>query len=183
MIDFSPNSDSQEKALKQAINAYYNFKPQVNGIQNTEKMIVVNMTEPSYRKRFYLYNFLTQQIEREHHCAHGIASSDPHNPAKAVYFSNTPKSRKSSLGAMYTGEIYHGKHGKSLRLFGLEKGINDNVYRRSIVIHGAYYCENKYIREAGRCGRSFGCFALDPAITSEVIEESKEGMFLYCYGE
>jgi hypothetical protein len=41
----------------------------------------------------------------------------------ATSFSNSAQSYKSSLGFYATGEIYSGKHGKSLRLDGLEKAL------------------------------------------------------------
>lgn len=180
MLDFSPDQESQQKALEDALVAYKKLGDSPR-IQNKEKIIIVNMAEPSYRKRLYVYNFFTQQFEREHHCAHGVGSSDPYNPANAISFSNTPRSRKTSLGAMYTGETFEGKHGYSRRLYGMEKGINDNISKRGIIIHGAYYCSNEYINVSKKCGRSWGCFALDPVIIDSLIDAIGIGMFMYCY--
>jgi hypothetical protein len=45
----------------------------------------------------------------------------------AKSFSNKSSSLKSSPGFYVTGETYNGDNGYSLRLNGIEKGINDNA--------------------------------------------------------
>lgn len=167
----------------EAINkAYNNYERYPNLITNREHMVVVDFTQPSWKKRLYVVNVDTRAVVSTHHVAHGEASSDHWDKAKSVYFSNTPESHKSSLGAMLTAEVYEGKHGKSRRLEGLEKGINDNVRRRVIVIHPANYVTDEYIHSAKRAGCSWGCLALDPAISSSFIDLAKKGTFVYCYG-
>ena len=101
----------------------------------------------------------------------------------AKNFSNKPSSYKSSLGFYKTAETYHGKHGLSLRLDGLEKGFNDLARPRAIVIHGADYAREEFISAAGRLGRSLGCPALPSELSKEVIELIKEGSLLFIYGE
>lgn len=63
----------------------------------------------------------------------------------AEKFSDIPHSNQSSLGFYKTAETYFGKHGLSLRLDGLEKGINDKARQRAIVIHSAKYAEASFI--------------------------------------
>ena len=75
--------------------------------------------------------------------AHGKNSGEEF----ANRFSNRPKSFQSSLGTYITGETYIGKHGLSLRLDGLDQGINNNVRNRSIVIHGASYVSEDFIKK------------------------------------
>jgi hypothetical protein len=169
-----------EEILNTCLQSYNKYLANNSCIRD-DIIVIVNMNRPSYEKRLYIYNLKTKTIEREHHVSHGIGSSDPNNPARAITFSNTPSSRRTSLGAMYTGEVYKGKYGKSLKLYGLEKGKNDNVARRTIVIHPAPYVSDAYIRKYGYCGRSFGCFALDGAVSSGLIDLIKDGVFLYCY--
>src|SRR3990167_7707842 len=41
--------------------------------------------------------------------------------ANATSFSNDPSSLKSSIGVFLTSDIYDGKHGRSLRIQGLER--------------------------------------------------------------
>jgi hypothetical protein len=169
--------------IDKALESYVKFSASSSAIKNDKYMIIVDMTKPSNEKRLYLYNIAKRSIERAHHTAHGINSSDPNNPAMAVSFSNTPNSRKTSLGAMCTGEVYTGKYGRSLKLYGLEQGKNDNVYKRFIVIHSSLYVTDSYIRKRGYCGRSWGCFAVDPAISNQLIDDVKNGTFLFCYGK
>jgi hypothetical protein len=99
----------------------------------------------------------------------------------AEKFSNRPFSNQSSLGFFQTAETYHGKHGLSLRLDGLEKGINDKARQRAIVIHSAKYAEESFIKKYGRLGRSFGCPALPAGNYYEIIELIKGGTLLFIY--
>jgi hypothetical protein len=98
----------------------------------------------------------------------------------ALSFSNEDGTRKSSLGLFITAETYHGKHGYSLKLNGLEPGYNDNARQRYIVIHGAHYvtaqrAENQLI------GRSWGCPVLRPEIATSLIDTIKGGALLWVY--
>jgi hypothetical protein len=90
-------------------------------------IIVINMREPSFRQRLYVVDINSFSFIENHHVSHGKNSSSLLDPTFATRFSNKVGSRCSSLGGMKTGEVYTGIHGKSLRLYGLEKGINDNV--------------------------------------------------------
>jgi hypothetical protein len=93
----------------------------------------------------------------------------------ARQFSNKPESHQSSLGFYVTKNTYFGQHGLSLRLEGLEKGINDKAYRRAIVLHGA-----TYIGE-GHMGRSFGCPAVPKHESKKIIQTIKDGTCLFIY--
>ena len=111
--------------------------------------------------------------------SHGRASGENY----AVSFSNQPGSHKSSLGFFLTGNTYIGKNGYSLLLDGLEQGINDKARERSIVIHGADYADPAVLKKQNRLGRSLGCPALPPAISSQIIDTIKNGSLLYIYGK
>ena len=88
--------------------------------------------------------------------AHGKNSGDKY----ASEFSNQNGSLKSCIGFFITAETYIGKHGYSLRIDGLEKNINNNARAREIVIHGASYASEVFIKKYSRLGRSWGCPAL-----------------------
>ena len=102
---------------------------------------------------------------------------------KAYHFSNKSESHKSSLGFFKTAETYSGKHGYSLRLDGLEKGINDHARTRAIVIHGADYVSQKFIQKYGRLGRSWGCPALPVEVSKKIIETISGGTCLFVFGK
>ena len=68
-------------------------------------------------------------------------------------------------------------------LDGLEQGINDKARERSIVIHGADYADPAVLKKQNRLGRSLGCPALPPAISSQIIDTIKNGSLLYIYGK
>jgi hypothetical protein len=99
----------------------------------------------------------------------------------AESYSNQRYSNKSSLGFYVTGETYTGKHGYSLRLKGLESGINDNAYKRAIVIHPAKYVSREFINKFGRLGRSYGCPAIPLENHGEIINMIKGKTCLFIY--
>jgi hypothetical protein len=82
----------------------------------------------------------------------------------------------SSLGVFLTRDTYIGKHGLSLRLQGLDKGVNDLSMERAIVIHAA-----EYVRRTGAVGRSWGCPAVRPEISSALIDAVRGGTLLLSY--
>lgn len=144
--------------------------------------VVVNLKEPSYRKRLYIVDSKSPKVLFSHHVSHGAGSANPKDKAYAISFSNTPESHQSSLGAMLTTDVYLGKHGRSLRLRGFDSKRNSNVTSRHIVIHPADYVTDQFIILNGRAGCSHGCFAVDPAISDGLIDLVKDGVYLYSYG-
>jgi hypothetical protein len=111
--------------------------------------------------------------------AHGAGSGDNY----AVRFSNTDASRQTSLGLFLTGSTYEGGNGYSLRLRGLDPGLNDRAEERAIVMHGAWYVSADQIRRIGRLGRSWGCPALAKSIAPRVIDRIKDGTFLFAWSD
>jgi hypothetical protein len=80
----------------------------------------------------------------------------------------------SSLGLFVTRDTYVGRHGRSLRLDGLEPGVNDRALERAIVMHGASYVGPRFIAKHGRLGRSC-CPALAPGVAQRVIDVIRDG--------
>ncbi len=76
----------------------------------------------------------------------------------ARHFSNALNSHESSVGAMVTGATYHGKHGLSVKLHGLQRS-NSSVFKRAVVFHTASYATPSFVKKYGRLGHSWGCFA------------------------
>jgi hypothetical protein len=143
-----------------------------------EKLAVIDYTLPSTEKRFWLFDLRRGRLLMEDLVAHGKNTGED----SAGSFSNEPGSLQSSLGLFSVGESYVGKHGKALRLFGLEPGVNDLAYERAIVLHGADYVSPHFIKAQGRLGRSFGCPVLSVESAETAIDILSEGTsFLFAY--
>ena len=99
----------------------------------------------------------------------------------ATNFSNKNNSYSTSSGFYLTGNIYNGKHGESLVLYGLEKDKNDNAQKRTIVMHQAYYANKSFAKKYGRLGRSKGCLALPTDLNSKIINLISDGVVLYVH--
>lgn len=142
-----------------------------------KRLAVIDYSLPSTQPRLWVFDLQTRSLLREEHVAHGRGSGENH----ASRFSNEPGSLQSSLGLFRTAESYIGRNGYSLRLEGLEPGINDRAFERAIVMHGAPYVSDEAMRLLGRLGRSLGCPAVRTEIAAELIDEIKGGQYLFVY--
>lgn len=149
---------------------------QVSGRQK-EILTLIDFSKPSSAERLFVVDMNTGTLLHHSLVAHGQGSGDQY----ATTFSNREGSHQSSLGFFLVSETYLGGKGYSLRLDGLEDGINDHARSRAVVVHGAAYCSEDFIRSFGRLGRSFGCPALPLAQAREIIDTIKEGSVLYIY--
>ena len=162
--------------LQKAIAGYHTLKK--NGVlKNDGVLTIIDYNQPSVKKRLFVIDMDRNRLIASSLVAHGKNSGQNH----AERFSNAPGSFKSSLGFFVTDRTYQGKHGYSLRLRGLERGINDNALMRNIVIHGADYVSTDFIRQHGRLGRSLGCPSLPFSQYREVIDLIKGGSCLFIY--
>lgn len=148
------------------------------GVFNEGIISIVDYSKPSSEKRFYVIDLAKKTLLFHTLIAHGKNTGEN----SATYFSNVSASLKSSLGFFKTAETYAGKHGYSLRVDGLEKGINDNARGRAIVIHGAEYVSQDFVKNQGRLGRSWGCPALPVLETKDIIDAIPNGTCLFIYG-
>jgi hypothetical protein len=140
-------------------------------------LTLIDYSRPSTAPRLWVLDLAEGRVRFHTLVAHGQGSG----LARAVAFSNDPGSKQSSLGLFRTDEVYEGTHGYSLRLVGLESGVNDLAYPRNIVIHGADYATATFASRHGRLGRSWGCPALDPAVHRNVIDAIRGGSALFAY--
>ena len=145
-------------------------------VQNTQYLSIVDLSQSSRNKRFYLIDVKNYKLALNTFVAHGKNSGID----EAVRFSNRPESEESSLGFYVTKETYRGKHGLSLKLAGLEDGFNDNAESRAIVVHGANYVNPARVNFA-YMGRSQGCPALPQSVAPKVINLIKGGSALFVY--
>ena len=164
------------KALEAALNTLRRL--QTSGAKvRSDVVTVIDYTKPSNERRLWVFDLAHTRVLFEELAAHGKNSGD----GQALRFSNSPNSLMTSLGAFLTGDTYIGKHGLSLRLQGLEKGINDNSMARAIVIHAADYVSEVVARAKGRIGRSWGCPAVRPEISRRLIETLQGGTLVLAY--
>jgi L,D-transpeptidase catalytic domain len=138
---------------------------------------IVDFSQPSSRKRMFVIDLNEYRVLFNTYVSHGVNSGKEY----ANRFSNKPESYKSSLGFYETLNTYSGGNGYSLRLEGLEKGINDNANSRDIVIHGAPYANESLIKAQGYLGRSWGCPALPEKLHKPIIDKIKNGSCLFIY--
>jgi len=108
--------------------------------------------------------------------AHG-RGSDPSHTGWVRSFSNAFGSNCSSAGAYVTGAYYAGRHGRSMKLHGLDPS-NSNAEARAIVVHAAPYVGPDIARARGVLGRSEGCFAVAPSDLDQVLTRLGPGRLL-----
>lgn len=148
-----------------------------DGANAAERLAVIDFSLPSSTQRLWIFDLQTKRLVLKDFVAHGKGSGNNH----ATSFSNVEGSHQSSLGLFRTAESYIGKHGYSLRMDGLEQGVNDRARERAIVIHGADYVDPSWISRQGRIGRSLGCPSVRPEIAQQVVDNLKGGQFLFSY--
>ena len=161
--------------LAQALRAY--ACADARGEFTRPVLTLIDYSRPSRQPRLWVLDLAQRTVRFETLVAHGRGSG----LARAIAFSNVPESKQSSLGLFRTDETYEGQHGYSLRLVGLEAGVNDLAYTRNIVVHGADYVTARFATRHGRLGRSWGCPALDPSVNRDVIDTIRDRTALFAY--
>ena len=144
---------------------------------NDDLLVMVYYTKPSIEERLFIIDLRKKQLLISSLVAHGRGTGDLY----ATNFSNKNNSYSTSSGFYLTGNIYNGKNGESLELYGLEKGKNDNARKRTIVIHSAYYANKSFAEKYGRLGRSKGCLVLPTDLNTKIINLISGGVVLYIH--
>jgi hypothetical protein len=140
------------EVFRKAITGYFNIKS-TNKAKNTSVLTIVDFTKSSRVKRMWIIDMVNKTLLLNTLVAHGQGSGDD----MATNFS----------------DINVGKHGRSLRLDGLDAGFNTSARARGIVVHAADYVSEGTINTLGRLGRSFGCPAVSPLVVNQVINTLK----------
>jgi hypothetical protein len=147
-----------------------------------ERLTIIDYELPSWTKRMWVIDVATSTVLHHEWVAHGMGapagSGGDFEHLRSV--SNRPGTRKSSVGLYVTAETYIGRHGRSLRLDGLEPGFNDAARDRAIVLHGADYVTAARARDR-LVGRSWGCPAVRPKIAQRLIDDISNGSVLWIY--
>lgn len=152
---------------------------QQRGHPAAQRLGLIDFRLPSSQRRLWVLDMQSGEVLFHEHVAHGRGSGE----AQASRFSNIINSHTSSLGLFLTLQSYTGTNGYSMRLEGLESGINDRAHARAIVVHGADYVSEGIIKASGRLGRSYGCPAVRREIARPLIDTLKGGQYLYAYAD
>jgi hypothetical protein len=146
-------------------------------IPNRNVLTVIDYSLPSSQPRLFIFDLAAHKLLFRELVAHGKGSGDN----LANVFSNSPGSLATSLGLFVTADTYNGGNGYSLRLRGLEEGVNDMAWDRAIVMHGASYVSEEAVKVLGRLGRSWGCPAVRPEISQKIIDTIRGGTPIFAY--
>jgi hypothetical protein len=165
-----------EKAFQYAYKGYMNLLRK-KIIKEPGYLTICDFSQSSNNKRLYVVDMNNNELVMNTYVAHGCNSGAEF----ATRFSNKPSSRQSSLGFYVTQNTYSGEHGLSLRIEGLERGFNDKALKRNIVVHGADYIEESWLKNNNYMGRSYGCPAVPDNERNELINTIKGGTCLFIY--
>jgi hypothetical protein len=162
------------------------YGDRIGKLQNKEYITIIDYTRPSFAERLHICNMSNGKVE-SYLVSHGHGGNKGNVYIPAV--SNEPGSKLSSSGFCLTGERYAGKHGLSLRLHGLEEGINDNMYNRGIIMHSAPYVSYKAMfanlmrRHKPMVGESEGCLVVRTGLINNITEMIRGGSLVYIHTE
>jgi hypothetical protein len=168
------------EVLELALEAYE--QAEAEGVVRRPVLTIIDYELSSYEKRMWVIDMEREKLSFEDLVAHGMGKprGTGGDMEEALGFSNEPGTLKSSLGLFLTAETYYGSHGYTLKLDGLEEGVNDNARERLIVLHGADYVSQDRA-EDHLVGRSWGCPAVRSEISKELIDTIKGGSVLWIY--
>ena len=168
------------EVLELALEAYE--QAETGGHVRRPVLTIIDYDMPSYQQRLWVIDMKVGRVLYQEWVAHGMGRprGSGGTMEEALSFSNDKGTLKSSLGLFITAETYFGKHGYSLKLDGLEEGVNDRARERLIVLHGAHYVSEDRADDR-LVGRSWGCPAVRPGISKILIDAIKEGSVLWIY--
>ena len=146
-------------------------------VKRRDLLTVIDYSLPSTQPRLFVFDLDSRKLLFRELVAHGKNSGGN----VANFFSNSPGTLATSIGLFVTAGTYFGGNGYSLRLKGLEEGVNDMALDRAIVMHGASYVSRAAIRALGRLGRSWGCPAVRKEIAQKMIDTLRGGSPIFAY--
>jgi len=166
------------EAFDYAVKGYIYLKNK-GKLHNKRVLSIIDFTKPSSQKRLFILDVTSYKVLFNTYVAHGQNTGQEY----ANKFSNKLESYQSSLGFYVTTGTYMGKNGFSMQLDGLENGFNDQADERAIVMHGAPYVSEAFIKHRGYIGRSHGCPAVPQQLNKPIIEKIKNGSCLFIYSD
>jgi hypothetical protein len=146
---------------------------------STDVAFFIDMSQPSGRYRFFVYDYKKDSILEKGLVAHGSCNT---RYLESAQFSNTPESGCSSLGKYKVSYSYKGQFGKAYKLNGLDSS-NSNAFNRFVVLH-AYDCvPDREVYPQPICN-SLGCPMVSYAFLGKLsgyIDQSAKPTLLWIY--
>ena len=146
------------------------------GQTNSHLLTIIDFSRPATEKRLWVVDLGTQSVLLHEYVAHGQHSGG----LWATQFSNAQGTNRSSLGTFITATTYIGVRGLSLRIRGIEPGINDNAWARGIVIHGTPNVSEARAKK-GTMGRTEGCPAVPATSSRRLIRMIENGVVVFAW--
>ena len=146
-----------------------------------EYCFLVDMSLPSGKNRFFVYNIRKDSLEFSALVSHGFGSTQK-DCGDQLVFSNMPYSFRTSLGKYKIGKPYQGQYGLSYKLYGLDS-TNNRAFERAIVLHSDQHVPDKETFPA-RIYQSAGCPTVNPSflpILGSFINSSKKPILIWIY--
>ena len=176
-IEFNNSNKLELDVFEKAILGFNNLKKAGKIDEDSHLLTVCDFSLSSTQKRLWVIDLNNKIILFNSLVAHGKNTGEEF----ARKFSNTESSLQSSLGFYVTESTYNGSNGFSLKLHGMDKGFNDRALQRAIVMHGADYVSEDFIKSQRRIGRSWGCPAVPTALAKPIINTIKDKNVIFIY--
>lgn len=176
-IDFGNKNSLNNQVFFKAFLGFENLKKAGEIDENSHLLTVCDFSLSSNVKRLWVIDLNDKKVVFNSLVAHGKNTGEEF----AEKFSNTESSLQSSLGFYITESTYEGSNGYSLKLLGMDEGYNDAALPRAIVMHGADYVSEEFIKNEKRLGRSWGCPAVPRDLAAPIINTIKGKNVLFIY--
>ena len=148
---------------------------------NSDYCFLIDMSLPSGKKRFFIYNLKNDSMENAALVSHGFGSYKP-DCDDVLVFSNNDYSFKTSIGKYKVGGSYKGAYGLAYKLYGLDS-TNSKAFQRAIVLHSDLHIPDTETYPF-RIFQSAGCPAVSPAflaLLGNYIKPSKKPVLMWIY--
>ena len=176
-INFCREARLNPAVFETAYRGYTNLRAAGKLNTGNEIISIADYSLSSNTKRLWIIDLHSKKVLLNTYVAHGQGTGEEF----ATAFSNRENSHQSSLGFYVTGQTYMGEHGLSLHLHGMDNGYNSAAYQRAVVLHGAAYVSEDFIKSNQRLGRSWGCPAVATELSAQIIKTVKDGTCLFIY--
>jgi len=148
---------------------------------SSEYVFLLDMSIPSGKNRFFVYNLKKDTLECSSLVSHGFGSTIKTSEDQLI-FSNNNYSFKTSLGKYKIGSSYNGTYGLAYKLYGLDSS-NSKAYERAIVLHSDVHIPKTEIYPH-KIFQSAGCPAVAPSflpVLGKYIKGSKKPILMWIY--